>query len=239
MYGHFKRFILRVKVFSITMDSPSIGIRADDVGRSRIILREGNYRVWPTILEQTLREKKLWNHVMGTSVPPLTPRVRAPGIAAVGADPILMIAAMAGKVKITQEEVDADDRKLEDYAASIARANSVILHHMEHKDMMSLWGLDSPSQKWNKLRADYALISVQMGTEARAHFFSFKMGNVESVIKIQHRFGAVYSEMAIQGMPEPDEVRARVLMTYPSERWRQYVDNIAIRSPAQKVAEIF
>ena len=101
--------------------------------------------------------------------------------------------------------------------------------------MMSLWGLDSPSQKWNKLWADYALMSVQ----TRAHFFSFKMGNVESVIEIQHRFGAVYSEMAIQGMPQPDEVQARMLMTYLSDRWRQYVDNIAIHSPAPTVAEIF
>ena len=38
------------------MDSLSIGIRADDVERSQIILREGNYRVWSTFLEQTLRE---------------------------------------------------------------------------------------------------------------------------------------------------------------------------------------
>ena len=174
------------------MDSLSIGIRADDV------LREGNYRVWSTVLEQTLRENKLWHHVMSTSVPPLAPRVRAPRIAAVAAHPILMIAAMAGVAKITQEQVDADEKKLEDYAASIAKANSVILHHMEQKDMMSLWGLDSPSQKWKKLQADYALISVQMGTEARAHFFSFKMGNAQSVIEIQHRFGAVYNEMAIQ-----------------------------------------
>ena len=65
------------------------------------------------------------------------------------------------------------------------------------------------------------------------------MGNAESVIEIQHRFGAVYSEMAIQGMPGPDEAQARVLMTYPSDRWRQYVDNIAIRNPAPTVAEIF
>ena len=104
---------------------------------------------------------------------------------------------------------------------------------------MSLWGLDSTAQKWNKLRAHYAMISVQMGSEARAHFFSFKMGNAESVIEIQHRFGAVYSEMAIQGMPKPDEVHARVLMTYPSDRRRHYVDNIAIRSPAPTVGEIF
>ena len=134
---------------------------------------------------------------MGTSVPPPIPRVCAPRIAAVAAGPILLIAAMAAVAKITQEQVDADDKKLEDHAASIARANAVILHHMDQKDMMSLWGLDSPSQKWNKLRADYALISVQMGTEAHTHFFSFKMGNAESVIEIQHRFGAVYSEMGI------------------------------------------
>ena len=121
---------------------------------------------------------------MGMSVPPPAPRIRTPGIVAVAVDPILMIAAMAGVAKITQEQVNSDDKKLEDYEASIARANSVILHHMEQKDMMSLWGLDSPSQKWNKVRADYALINVQMGTEARAHFFSFKMGNAESVIEI-------------------------------------------------------
>ena len=51
---------------------------------------------------------------MGTSVPPPATRVRAPGIAAVVTDPILMIAAMAGVTKITQEQVDANDKKLED-----------------------------------------------------------------------------------------------------------------------------
>ena len=67
---------------------------------------------------------------MGTSLPPLAPHVRAPGIAAVSADPILMIAAMAGVADFTLEQVDADNKKQEDYGASIARANSVILHHM-------------------------------------------------------------------------------------------------------------
>ena len=135
------------------------------------------------------------HHVMGTSVPPPAPRVCAPDIAAVAADPILMIAAMVGVAKITGEQDDADDKKLEDYGVSIARASSLIVHHTEQKDMIS-------------------------------------------VIEI-HRFGAVYSEVAIQGMPESDEVQARVLMTYPSNRWRQDVDNIAIRSLAPTVAEIF
>ena len=66
---------------------------------------EGNYGVWSTVLEQTLREKKLWNHVMGTYVPPPAPRVRAPGIASVATDPILLIAAMVAMAEITQERV--------------------------------------------------------------------------------------------------------------------------------------
>ena len=110
-----------------------------------VVLYLGRVITESTVLEQTLREENLWNHVMGTLVPPRAPRVRAPGIAAIAADPILMIAAMVGVAKITQEQVDAYDKKLEDYATSIARANSVILHHMEQKDMMSLWGLDSPA----------------------------------------------------------------------------------------------
>ena len=103
MYGHYSRLILRVRGYSIAMDSLSIGIRADDVVRNRIILREGNYRVWSTVLEQTLREKKLWNHVMGTSVPPPFPRVRAPGMAAVAADTILGIAKIAAVVRTTSK----------------------------------------------------------------------------------------------------------------------------------------
>ena len=64
MYGHFKRFKFRVKVFSIAMDSLTIGIRAKELGRRGIVLREGNYRVWSIVLEQTLWEKKLWVHVL-------------------------------------------------------------------------------------------------------------------------------------------------------------------------------
>ena len=62
----------------------SIGIRADgeDSGyaRSRIILKENNYRVWSTVVEQTLREKKLWIHVMGIAVVPPAPRAVSPAI---------------------------------------------------------------------------------------------------------------------------------------------------------------
>ena len=63
------------------MDS-SFGIKADDLGRRGIVLKEGNHRVWSTIIEQQFRESKLWDHILRTAVPPPVPRVRAPGVAA-------------------------------------------------------------------------------------------------------------------------------------------------------------
>ena len=66
------------------MDNNSNGIRAsDDLGRSRIVLKENNYRVWSVILEQALRERKLWSHVMATAVRP--PEARAVVAAVAGA----------------------------------------------------------------------------------------------------------------------------------------------------------
>ena len=60
------------------MDNISNGIRArDDLGRSRIVLKENNYRVWTVILEQALRERKLWGHVMATAVRPCEARAVA------------------------------------------------------------------------------------------------------------------------------------------------------------------
>ena len=93
------------------MDS-SFGIRADDLGRRGIVLKEGNYKVWSMVIEQRFRESKLWNHILGIAVPPPAHRVRAPGVA--------VVVAIA---EITHEQVDADDKKLEDFAANIARAS--------------------------------------------------------------------------------------------------------------------
>ena len=78
-----------------------------------------------------------------------------------------------------------------------------------------------------------------MATEARARFFSFKWGSSENTLELQHRFGAAYAELEIQGVPETPETQARVLISYPTERWRSFVDTISMRMPAPTVAEIF
>ena len=184
VYGHYTRFILRVKGYSIAMDSLSIVIRAEELGRRGIVLREGNYSVWSIVLGHTLRENKLWVHVLGTAVPPPPVRVRAPGIAAAAADPILDKAAVAAVAKMTQEQVDADQRKIEGFEAASARANALILFSMEQKDVLALYGHDSPKQKWYKLKAYYNLVTDQMATEARAKLFAFKMGGEKRLSRL-------------------------------------------------------
>ena len=87
------------------VDGISIGIRANgDEGyqKARLILKDGNYRYWSTVIEQVLREKKIWGHVQGTvavpgpilqlgagatqAVPAVPEIVAAMGVAAVPAD---------------------------------------------------------------------------------------------------------------------------------------------------------
>ena len=96
MYGRFIRFVSEIG--AIPAMNPSFGIRADDLGRRGIVLKEGNYRVWSTVIEQQFRENNVWNHILGTAVPPPAPRVRAPGVAAVAATPGVAVVATIAEI---------------------------------------------------------------------------------------------------------------------------------------------
>ena len=145
--------------------------------------------------------------------------------------------AVAAVAEITQEMVDADQKKIDDFQAAISRANLVILQSLEQKDAIALYSFPTPAMKWAKLQADYALVSNQMATEARAKFLNFRMLHGETVVETQHRFDAVVSECLIQGLPETPESQSRALMIYPTERWRQYMDNFGATIPT--VQDIF
>ena len=154
------------------MDVHTFGIKAkNDLGR-RIVLRENNYRVWSTVLEQSLREKKLWVHVMGTAVPPSPARVIAPGVAAVAANGVAP--GVAAVAEVSREMVKADKKELEDFEAAIARANTAILLSLQEKDVMAISRLDTPALKWAKLEADYATKSQQKAAKARACFHAYR-----------------------------------------------------------------
>ena len=124
-YG--KELGVEIRCLSSKMDScVTNGIRAEENGRPRVImLTESNYRVWSTVTELTLREKKLWGHVTRTAILPGPIRVMTAAVIAVPAAP--GSDAIAGVPAITRAMVEHDIKVNEDYDASSARANSVIL----------------------------------------------------------------------------------------------------------------
>ena len=114
---------------------------------------------------------------------------------------------------------------------SRGQTSLVIPQSLEEKNAIALYSFPTPALKWAKLQADYALVSNQMATEARAKFLNFRMLNGETVVETQHRFDAVVSECLIQGLPETPESQSRALMTHPTERWRKYMDNFGAAIP--------
>ena len=103
-------------------DNSAIGIRAngdlDGYQRQRLVLKDGNYRWWSTVIEQSLREKKVWGHVQGTvavlgpilvlgaGATPAIPAVAAIP-AAMGVAPVAAIPAVVANLGVTQAQVDA------------------------------------------------------------------------------------------------------------------------------------
>ena len=104
--------------------------------------------MWSTVVEQILREKKLWGHVMGTTIPPPSLRVVALVVSAFAAT--LGVNSVVGAPEITQEMVDQDQKTVEDFDATAAQANVVLLHTMKPRDVMATTMLLTPSAKWEK-----------------------------------------------------------------------------------------
>ena len=103
-------------------DNVSIGIRAngdlDGYQRPRLVLKDGNYRWWSTVIEQSLREKKVWGHVQGRVAVPgpilvlgagAIPAIRAVAaiLAAMGVAPVAAIPSVVANLGVTQAQVDA------------------------------------------------------------------------------------------------------------------------------------
>ena len=81
----------------------SFGIRVagDDCGYGRPIIRlkVTNYKVWSTVIEQTSRENKLWQHIIGTPIRPFVVRMVSLAVGVVVAAP--GVYAVAGATEVT------------------------------------------------------------------------------------------------------------------------------------------
>ena len=97
----------------------SIGIRANgDEGfrKPRLILKDGNYRYWSTVIEQMLWVKKVWGHMQGiVAVPePILQLGASPAVPAVpkivatmGVFAVLAVPAVGANAGVTQAQLDA------------------------------------------------------------------------------------------------------------------------------------
>lgn len=235
LYGHC------IAADPIEMDlSFTNGIRAtsDEIGRSRVILlTETNYRVWSMVTEQTLKEKKLWGHITRTTIPPPPVRVITAAVIAVPAAP--GSDAVIGVPAITRAMVDHDVKVNEDYDASVARANTVLLGTLQQKDITPLMLLPLAAEKWEKLATDYAAVSASMAAVARVRFISFRMRDGESVIQTLHRFDELVNECTIQAVHVTEEEKTAVLLTHPSGKWIHFMDSYATTDPLPPVSTIF
>ena len=168
----------------------SIGIRdaRDETSyrKPRIMLKETNYKVWSTVVEQTLHEKKPWQLVVGTAFKPPAARVVMPFTAVVVAIP--RVNDVVGVAEIIEEMVDQHVRKLEDFNAAIARANTVLLQTLEAKDVMATMMLLPPKEKWNELGADDAAVLASIAAIARPRFHDSRMRDGDTVVQTQHMF---------------------------------------------------
>ena len=111
-----------------------------------------------TVMEQSLKERKLWGHIMGTAVWPPLPRTVTPAVVARTATP--EVDAVAGASEVTQGMVDHDTKRFEDFDVAISRTTPLLLLTLEPRDVMATLMMLSPAQKRNKLAADYAAVST-------------------------------------------------------------------------------
>ena len=214
------------------------GIRADEAGRGRIImLTETNYRVWSTMTEQMLKEKKLWGHITRTARFPAPVRaLRAAVIgvpAAAGSDEVIGIPA------VTRAMVDLDIKTNEDFDAAAARANYSLMQTLSQKDISAVMMLPDAAEKWEKLAIDYAAVSSSQGTVARARFNNFRIRDGESVIETHHRFDDLVNECNIQAIYLTEEEKSAALLMRPSAKWTNFVDVYATMEPLPTADAIF
>jgi len=218
----------------------SIGIRAsgEDSGYGRrIILKENNYRVWSAVGKSQLQYLKLWKHIDGTAVRPPPPRVPFRGRSAVPASP--GVDARAGSDAVTEEMAEADLKKVEDYDASIARADYVLMQTLEHKDILATMSLATPRLKWLKLEADYAAVSTAMAATATNRFNDFRIKSGDTVLETQYKFDALVVECGLQGVPVSEVAKSRILLTNCPEKWVMFMDTFPNGTPNPTAAQIF
>ena len=91
--------------------------------------------------------------------------------------------------------------------------DSTILQILEAKDVMTITMLPAREAKWNKLSADYAVVSASMVSLSRSRFHDFTKRDGDMVVQLKHRFDKVVNECIIEAVVVSEADNVLVLLT--------------------------
>ena len=201
------------------------------------MLTETNYRVRASMTEQSLKEKRLWGHVVRTAF--LPPPARVVSAAVAGTPAIPGIDAVNAIPAITRAMVDHDVKLIEDFHAAAARASYTLMQTLSQKGISAVMMLPDAADEWDKLANDYAAVSSSQSTNARSKFNNFKNRDGEFVIETQHRFDDLVNECSIQAIDLSDDEKTAALPMRPCSKWINFMDVYATMEPPPSSAAIF
>ena len=201
------------------------------------MLTETNYRVWASMTEQSLKEKRLWGHVTRTVLLPPPPHVGS--IAVAGTPAVLGSDAVNEIPAITRAMVDQDVKAIEDFHAAAARASYMLMQTLSQKDISAVMMLPDAADKWEKLANDYAVVSSSQSTNARSKFNNFRIRDGESAIETHHRFDDLVNECSIQAIHLSEEEKTAALLMRPCSKWINFMDVYTAMEPLPSSAAIF
>lgn len=124
----------------------SIGIRATvEPGRFKLVVKTGEYDYLSLVVISNSKMHKVWKHVEGSAVRPSPVRVLKALVrdvaATSGADAIEAVSA------ITQSIIDEDQKKIDEFDATEARAENIILRTLSQTDALAIFEFATSKEK--------------------------------------------------------------------------------------------
>ena len=188
------------------------GIRATGL-RPVAILKKDNYKSWAVKLKVQLKVMECWELVTGTELQP-------PATAPAGADAATLTAALALR--------KSWDKRHDGACAAIITSISDEELHVVH-------GIDEdPVATWTRLREKFERRSEQEAEASLMRFLDFTHTESETANEIIDRYETSLQNCLDQGVVVDANMRQRMLLGRPAERYKFLKQNYLLATPANK-----
>ena len=188
------------------------GIRASGL-RLVAVLKKDNYRAWSTKLKVQLKVINWWQLVTGTKV---QPSATAPA----GADAAAVTAALALR-RSWDLRMDA--------------AAAVLITSISDEELHTAHGLDdNPALIWTRLEEKFERRSEAEAETSFMLFLDFTHLESETANEMIERYEAVLQNCLDQGVTVDDNMRRRMLIGRPAERYKFLKQNFLLSPVATR-----